>query len=95
MLDWVDPSQKHYKRFVKRSGVRPLECVQRAGEVAFVPTGWNHATINLEPTVGMAYEVGDSCPPQWSAKSRRSRGKKGGSYSKKLVRKYLRTDEGF
>jgi hypothetical protein len=26
-----------------------------------VPAGWNHAIINLEAVVGMAYEVGDSC----------------------------------
>jgi hypothetical protein len=40
--------------------MKPLECVQRAGEVVFVPTGWHHAIINLEHSVGMAVEVGDS-----------------------------------
>jgi hypothetical protein len=47
------------------NGLRPLECVQRAGEVTFVPTGWLHAIINLEPVVGIAYEVGDGeLPPE-------------------------------
>eukprot|EP01047_Picozoa_sp_COSAG01_P137803 COSAG01_NODE_68368_length_264_cov_0.660606_1_plen_60_part_01 len=37
---------------------RALECVQRAGEVLFVPTNWYHGIINLEPSVGIAVEVG-------------------------------------
>ena len=45
--------------------LRPLQCVQHAGEVTYVPTGWLHAIINLQPSVGIAYEVGDdSLPPE-------------------------------
>ena len=43
-----------------RNEVRPLECVQTAGTVLFVPEAWWHATINLADTVGIAVEVGPS-----------------------------------
>ena len=36
----------------------PLECVQEAGEVIFIPAGWHHATLNLDTSVGMALELG-------------------------------------
>ena len=39
----------------------PLECVQEAGEVVVVPTGWHHATLNLAASVGLAMELG---PPR-------------------------------
>ena len=61
MLKWLD---KYYRKL----RFRPMECVQRAGEVAYVPAGWQHAVINLEAVVGMAYEVGDSCSPEWSTR---------------------------
>ena len=28
-------------------GYRPLECVQRAGDIMYVPSGWNHLTMNI------------------------------------------------
>eukprot|EP01050_Picozoa_sp_SAG11_P016388 SAG11_NODE_2232_length_3656_cov_3.028957_4_plen_491_part_00 len=35
-------------------GVLPLrECVQRPGELFYLPTGWNHLTLNLETTVAV------------------------------------------
>lgn len=37
----------------------PIRCVQEAGEVLFVPTGWEHATINEEESIGIAMEMGD------------------------------------
>lgn len=37
----------------------PLECTQAAGQALFVPSGWNHATLNLAWSVGIAVEVGD------------------------------------
>jgi hypothetical protein len=40
--------------------IKPLECVQNAGEVLFVPTGWLHAVLNMEDSIGLAVEVGDS-----------------------------------
>ena len=32
---------------------RPVECVQRAGELLFVPRGWWHTAINLQPTIAI------------------------------------------
>jgi tetratricopeptide (TPR) repeat protein len=37
----------------------PLRCVQRSGEVLFVPSGWQHGVLNLENSVGIAIEVGE------------------------------------
>ena len=34
----------------------PLECVQGPGELLYVPSGWAHATINLDECVGLAVE---------------------------------------
>ena len=31
-----------------------VHCVQRAGEVMFVPEGWGHGVLNLEASVGYA-----------------------------------------
>lgn len=37
---------------------RPLECVQRAGDVVYVPLDWGHAVLNLdENTFGYALEL--------------------------------------
>ena len=30
----------------------PLTCLQKAGDVVFVPDGWSHATINVESKHG-------------------------------------------
>ena len=32
----------------------PLECVQRAGDIIYVPEGWHHATVNLGDTGAIA-----------------------------------------
>ena len=33
------------------------QCVQEAGDVLLVPKGWAHATLNLRPSIGVAYEL--------------------------------------
>ena len=35
---------------------RAIECVQRAGDVLYVPRGWGHGVLNLAPSVGVAVE---------------------------------------
>ena len=35
---------------------RPLECVQEAGDVMFVPDFWGHMILNLRESVGIAGE---------------------------------------
>jgi hypothetical protein len=32
---------------------KPLECVQQAGDVFFLPAGWNHMTMNIGETIGI------------------------------------------
>lgn len=34
-----------------------LECTQRDGDVMFVPASWGHATLNVEASIGVAYEL--------------------------------------
>jgi hypothetical protein len=34
-----------------------IECVQDAGDIVIVPTFWGHATLNVEPAIGVAFEL--------------------------------------
>ena len=49
VIQWIERNLDKYK---------PLDCVQEAGTMLFVPEGWAHATINLDDTIGIAIEVG-------------------------------------
>eukprot|EP00277_Geminigera_cryophila_P016800 CAMPEP_0179442882 /NCGR_PEP_ID=MMETSP0799-20121207/26355_1 /TAXON_ID=46947 /ORGANISM="Geminigera cryophila, Strain CCMP2564" /LENGTH=494 /DNA_ID=CAMNT_0021228423 /DNA_START=21 /DNA_END=1505 /DNA_ORIENTATION=- len=44
-LNWYPQTQTE--------AVRPLECVQEAGELIFVPRGWWHCVLNLEPCIAV------------------------------------------
>jgi len=48
------------KQFLRRSrdSGSALECVQRAGDVFFVPRLWGHAVYNEAASVAMAIEFG-------------------------------------
>ena len=35
---------------------QPLACVQEAGEIVYVPEGWNHATTNVGQTIALAQQ---------------------------------------
>ena len=35
---------------------QPLECMQNAGDVLYIPSGWGHATINIDESIGFAVE---------------------------------------
>jgi hypothetical protein len=39
------------------AGRHVLECTQETGDIIFVPYLWSHATINLETSIGLAYEM--------------------------------------
>ena len=39
------------------SGGVPLECVQRAGEVIYLPAGWKHLTVNVGEAIGVGSQV--------------------------------------
>ncbi len=34
-------------------GYRPLECVQEAGDVVFLPARWSHLTVNIGETIAI------------------------------------------
>ena len=36
---------------------QPIYCVQPAGSIMFVPEHWAHATVNLELTIGIGYQL--------------------------------------
>ena len=39
--------------------LRPISCVQRPGEIIYVPAGWHHAVINLEPSAALTANYAD------------------------------------
>jgi len=52
MKEWVA------KDLPKLTGdAKPLECMQRAGDVIFVPHLWGHGTYNVQESVGVAIEL--------------------------------------
>ena len=40
----------------KYSSFPAIECVQRPGEVVYVPENWGHAVVNLEDSIAVAFE---------------------------------------
>ena len=52
----------HPSRFVRdvlprlSADERPIECVQLAGDVLYVPFLWGHAVLNIHETIGIAME---------------------------------------
>lgn len=49
-----------YSRLPKLRGksCAPIEFEQNEGEVLYIPFGWGHAVLNLEPVIGVARQVG-------------------------------------
>ncbi len=37
----------------RMEGHRPLECVQQAGDILFIPSMWSHLTINIGETIAI------------------------------------------
>ncbi len=37
-----------------------LECVQHAGDIIYVPSGWSHSTLNVDECIGHAIEFDTS-----------------------------------
>lgn len=53
ITEWFMNFYAETRRGGGAAGVRPVECVCRAGEVVFVPRGWWHVVINLEESVAI------------------------------------------
>ena len=47
------PPIAHVQDESQQQKVKPVECVVSAGELIFVPRGWWHMAINLEPGVAI------------------------------------------
>jgi len=52
--DWLLEFYPGLMTLAEGSAARPLECIQREGELLYVPEGWYHATVNLGDTVAVA-----------------------------------------
>ena len=50
-LTWM---KKVYPKVKDDPELQPLECVQREGDVLYVPEGWYHATVNLGDTAAIS-----------------------------------------
>lgn len=64
-------SEKQPLEFVKEnypsmrnSSNPPYECVQEAGDIVVVPSGWSHLVLNLQTSIGYALEISDSPKPK-------------------------------
>lgn len=52
MKEWVEYDYPKLKK-----SERPMECMQRAGDVIFVPHMFGHGTYNVQESVGVAVEI--------------------------------------
>ena len=59
VLDYL--ADVHANKTAADGRLRPLECIQEAGDVMYVPWQWGHMTLNLGEVQGMATEF-DFCP---------------------------------
>ena len=44
---------------LKGTPCAPFEFEQAPGDIVFVPYGWHHAVLNLEPSIGMSKQLGN------------------------------------
>ena len=59
ILKWLNSSSyKNISHYVSN-------CIQHPEETIFLPNGWGHATINLEPTLAIAQEFAISGSETW------------------------------
>jgi hypothetical protein len=49
------------------TGYRPLECVQRAGDVVFLPARWSHLTINIGETIAIGGQASLGASQRYSS----------------------------
>ncbi|XP_072010652.1 2-oxoglutarate and iron-dependent oxygenase JMJD4 isoform X2 [Engystomops pustulosus] len=46
---------------LQNHGPRPMEVIQEAGEIIFVPSGWHHQVYNLEDTISINHNWVNGC----------------------------------
>jgi hypothetical protein len=46
---------------------KPLECMQHAGDIMFVPQRFGHGTINVQESIGIAVEMESGCQDAFHA----------------------------
>jgi hypothetical protein len=39
------------------SGIKPLTCIQTAGDVMIIPESWGHGVLNLQESIAIATEA--------------------------------------
>ena len=58
-LQWLHDVYPNVK---DQSAFKPMECVQRPGDIIYVPEGWYHATVNLGDTGAIARRTEEFTP---------------------------------
>lgn len=53
VAQWLRDAEPEWHR---NNTNRPLQCVQRPGDVLYVPRDWGHGVVNLDNTIGVATE---------------------------------------
>lgn len=56
-LPWLMEGEAH-----KVAKGRPLECIQEAGDIMYVPHSYGHAVLNVEDSVAVAMELNEAPP---------------------------------
>jgi Cupin-like domain len=58
----VEPDRPDYQRFPLYRQARPMECTIGPGETVFVPSGWAHWVVSLDPTISLTSNyMGPGC----------------------------------
>jgi len=58
----VQPENPDFGRFPLFRQARPLECIVGPGEMVFVPSGWIHYVVSLDPTISLSSNyMGPGC----------------------------------
>jgi hypothetical protein len=58
----VQPDQPDLVRFPLFRKAKPIECTVGPGDTIFVPSGWPHQVISLDPTISITYNyMGPGC----------------------------------
>lgn len=51
ITDWLDQVLP-----LLPDSMRPIEAIQNAGDLMYVPEGWSHAVVNIDDTVAVSFQ---------------------------------------